>query len=504
MSFGRWAHTFRYGFAQPTAGPSHPLPTAGYAPLDTAGQDGQGLSIHWAHGYPSRWAHGGDAYGYWQAQQQQYQYQHQQPAPPQQMPSHFTWPGFYNHWTGQQQYSRYNQHPDSAHKSYLSPGGVPFDLQQPNHKAQLAQHLGLNNDEGKIYKESPPIRYTTVLHACRSLVKDSPSLPRRALHGRQNAATELPSISRPHYNGNTTTTDERHLNALVRCSPKLNTPHARSYRGRPEHECLQWDEQHGFGFIVPRPEVKLTHRSHSLPTRRGGRTSERSEQCQSNTTTVSVDEAHLGDEQQDEENEFGLSPTNLSRTRSHHGFGGRNEQTALQDFEPASEKYSSQPCSPNFCPVLSRRTCRSRVIKPSASGIPVQLLEHSIGTDGTLQTTAQELCSKTTITVSQRRGSHRASGNRSHEWMEDLQALYKQHVPVSYLKELANGMLIPENKQRSLVVARSQETGNPTSHIGRATNLRGEEDWLLGNPSCIERLSSQMLESTDLAKQNKM
>ncbi|KAF2633293.1 hypothetical protein BU25DRAFT_444081 [Macroventuria anomochaeta] len=246
-------------------------------------------------------------------------------------------------------------------------------------------------------------------------------------------------------------------------------PRARPYQSPRKDEYMEWEEQYGFGIAAPKPEMKASLMSQYPPAaRRGGPGDKRyGEERRGNISPASSYRAHIYDEKEHSDDESKSTPAKPSRTapfRTHDrpGRNLRRGRIAHEDADSEAEEPSSQPLKPAFHAVQARRTPKSTSkvpIAPPVSMKPEQLLEHSVDSDGSLQTTAQELCAENTI-ITYRSLNNYVLKNGLRRLVGDVPASHKQNVSVSHIKELAGGITLSEDKQQRFDAARNHDQGD--------------------------------------------
>ena len=131
----------------------------------------------------------------------------------------------------------------------------------------------------------------------------------------------------------------------------------------------------------------------------------------------------------------------------------------------------------------ARRTRRlMRVYGPQTRQRPVQLLEHSVDSNGTLWTTVHKLCAKTIITNRQLRKSH-VPKEGSQEATKDEVASHKFQMLSGCLNRLVEGIPLSPDKQRAFSTANDQEN-KPYAQTDPAIRAKGGELLSLNHTCC--------------------
>ncbi|XPS67862.1 hypothetical protein M3J07_000156 [Ascochyta lentis] len=444
-----------YRIPQPATSslPPWPAPNYYYPPF-VMGQ-WQMSFTSWPHGYPLNESQGGGAHGYWQAQQAQPQY---------------TWQGYQIGWPGQQMNSNLTQDNSAVHNSYLSSAGVPFDLNSNNSQVQVAHKpTESHNNYQPTYTGPRSGLHKAFYGAYEPLTKEY-DISDRPPYAKQKAAADPASKNRPSYS-NVIDVDERSKTALVRYSPEPSIPRARPYRGRREDEYLQWDEQYGFGFAVSPPKDHPLRATRSRP---------------------AVDRGKYVSNHSGERRSEHISPTSSLFSARGHG-----EHSQQQDKSPREGRgrASERSWEPAILTVYDGSPSRQSVL-PKA----MQLFEHSVNSDGVLQTTIQEVHSGPT---SRAHSSRNTSVPGYYTRILDKETLgsHKQHVPMSHLKELCEGIQLPADEQKAFDADCFRKDGRQATQTSLEKNNLGEEHVSLDHIPSIHVFSDLKEEPTQFPGQ---
>jgi hypothetical protein len=233
------------------------------------------------------------------------------------------------------------------------------------------------------------------------------------------------STFRPYYSNYDKLKGEHSEAAIRHSTPQTYVRVSGTHQGQCNGEQMYSDKQPGFDLVEPSPELGLP--------------------CSRSTIkrlfrSLSRSERHL------------LQP-----------------QTTLKDLDPKL-KESPRPSTPAFQTVQSRRTLapesKART-PPSIRTGRLQLLEHSVDSKGNLQTIVQKIGSSATMV------NRRTCGKN----------LRKIYVPVSHLKELAEGVLLPADKLQAFDADCERDERKPTATQtglanSKSTILYGSSKWM--------------------------
>lgn len=277
---------------------------------------------------------------------------------------------------------------------------MPFDLCQSTNQPQYFRNSAVPQDSYRPTYNGPQSgSYKAFYGAHQSLEAERSDSPAKPSRQTESPTRDSPSMSRPYYS-NDENIYEQSKSALIRYSPEPSVPRARPYRGRQQDEYMEWDEEYGFGLAVAPPEVR---------------------KVSSRTTTRS----HLF----------------RSVSRSDHGHQPR--KTTFEALDAADRQLSSRPWVPAYRAVQISRTLPPKTkidtLPPAVASRGVPLLEHSVDPEGNLQTTPQGTISCTPL-------------KENHATDRNLRKLY---VPVTHLKELAEG--VPSSADKQVVFGRPQK-----------------------------------------------
>ncbi|UPX18279.1 uncharacterized protein EKO05_0008583 [Ascochyta rabiei] len=426
---------------------------------------GQVSSTHWAHS-------GGGAYECSQAQQLQQQYER---------------PRQHDGWIVQQTCSSHAQHDTAAQSGYLGPDGVPFDLREAGLQGQVDHETaaGPYHEHWPIYTGPRSNSYKAFYGAYKPL-DEEPVSSGRPPHDAQKATVNSVSKNLPYCSDNNND-EEESKTALVRYSPESSTSRFQSYRGRREDEYLQWDEQYGFGFAVSPPKAQPLRAARTRPA--GGDYKYTSkgigERRSKKVNSLSFSQARFDDGEELGDVRFGSNTASPSQNspRTAEKYISHAHDHTKQDQSPRESgiQTSERPWQPAFHHVRADRTLRPTTEPTFARPVfhkPMQLFEHSVEPGGILQTNAQTVRSRAAAGIHGLRSAHvpRCPPQRS---AKDVRDAHKQHVPVTDLKELVEGITLPADKQKAFDTACDQGVYKEATQTSSKKDCAFEEQALL-------------------------